>query len=239
MVKYTRKKKAGNKWRVTKKAAGGVAGSGWTRKDIQKELMKIAETKRFTNAATGFSSQQIANSYVAYNLLYWIPSGSNESSKIGDEIFLESFDLNIMVNIDRSTNAARPNPNEPYHVWVGVVRANEEVKDGTIGASVTPVTFGDIRYGATGSYTNPVIDGNKYTVLWSEVMRFPPATLTNNNDSKQLRRKVKVNQKFKYKDTSAGYGKFFNYYLVFANNSPSANQGAIYNPSYVVNFKDM
>lgn len=227
-------------WTKNKKGqAGGIANSGWTPGDIRKEILKLAETKRFSNNVTTFSSSLPANQYHAYNMLYWIPSGAGESQRLGDEIFIDSFDLGVTVGCDRSTNVVRPQPNQPLLVYCAVVKSNEEIKDGTIGPSTTPVSFPDMRYNGSGSYATPVVDTNRFTVLWSTKINFGSAPLPNVDEQKQIRKRLKVNQKFKFQTTSSGYGKFSNYYLVFACSSPASNQNLALNPNYVVNFKDM
>lgn len=240
---FKRKRTSSTKWTVTKKGAGftgGVGGSGWTRKDIKKEILKMAETKRFSNALGSYSGQLNANQYYAYNPLYWIGIGTNENQRIGDEIYIDSIDIAASVKITRQVIVGTaPNPEEGTWVYCAFVRANDEFKDGTLGPNATPFAFSDMRYSSSGNYCNPIIDTNQFTVLWSKRMLVNPTNFAQNDDVRIIRKKIKIGQKFKYKTTTSGYGKFSNYYLVFACNSASNNNNMQINPAYVVNFKDM
>jgi len=238
-----KRKRASTKWTVTKKGTsftGGVAGSGWSRKDIKKEILKLAETKRFSNNVTTWSGQLIANQYHAYNPLYWIGIGTNENQRIGDEIYIESIDLAASIKITRQVIVpTAPNPNEGTWVYCAFVRSNDEYKDGTFGPVTVPFAFSDMRYNSAGNYVNPVIDTNQFTVLWSKRFLVNPTNFAGMDDERLIRKKIKIGQKFKYKTTASGYGKFSNFYIVFACASPSDNNNLQINPAYVVNFKDM
>lgn len=209
--------------------------------EVRKQLLGLAETKRFVanNLAVSMSS----GTYKSANLCYWIPTSSNDSGKIGDEIYITGFEFVLNVDTTRvgGVGTTWVDNDVTFNWWL--LKYDDDISDGVVGPTGT-LTFPDFRL-AGASIANCIPDKNKCTVVASgtpRVMKAPIHTVAGNVDDQNLciREYVPINQKFVYKSTTSGYGKFNNFFLVYGYTQGGAlGNGVLNNVSYVTYFKDM
>lgn len=208
--------------------------------EVRKQLLGLAETKRFV--ANNLAVAMSAGTFKSANLCFWIPTSSNDSGKIGDEIYVTGFEFVLSVDTIRNSGVGTTwvDNDITFNWWL--LKYDDDISDGIVGPTGT-LTFPDFRL--AGAVSNCIPDKNRCTVIasgTSRVIKAPIHSVAGNVDDQNLsiHEYVPINQKFVYKSTSSGYGKFNNFFLVYGyNQSGSAGNGITNNLSYVTYFKDM
>lgn len=213
---------------------------------VKSVILGLSETKRFP--ATDQFATVAVNSFIGYNLLYWIANGSSDAQRIGDDIFIEKFRLRCQVRTIRPTFTATVNAGDDVQVAFYLIKEITQNHDGIIGPASTGFAYPDFRVGAVGSQVNPAIDFNKVSIVWQKKFVLKPdnagavaGVYSPNNQLFVLNEDVYIRKKFQYSTATSGYGKDFNYYLVFAQCSPGGAGALLVQHSlgYEVDFKDM
>lgn len=226
---------------VTKKQKTGKTTS--VAAQVKKAISRLAEEKRFTPGFTTFDNIVI-NQFNCWNPLYWISVGTNDSSRIGDSIFVKGIEINFTIRANGTSSVGDLSDSLLY--TVALVKHRSETKDGSLGPSGVGASFEDLRIGSSGGYGDPIMDKSKATVLFKRTVKH--SSIDNYNTANQLafrgfttvRKYLKINQKFQYTTTNSGYGKSFNYYILLSANSASGGVAThSINANYCVYFTDM
>lgn len=213
-----------------------------SRTQIRRTLLGLAETKRFA-ITTSYSSLFGTGTFVGYNPLYWIQTGSTDVQRVGDEIYFQSLDLRMSFSTSRTTYAVNANAGDPLIIWLAVVKsANVVNHDGTLGPASSGFIFPDLRHGGAGSVSNPEVDTNVLTVLWQKkyVMKCNVASTVRPDDQiLDINERVMINKQCKFNASAGGYLKDYNYYVVWAYTNPTSQSVLLCKYDGQVNFKDI
>jgi len=203
---------------------------------VRKAILGLAESKRFV--ASGINGAGVLNTNTIYwlNPLYWIQSGSSDSQRIGDQIWIDRIEVAVTL---RSAAAA----DDMLGYFISVLETDQENHDGTLSPGpVSGSLLNDYRINSSAGFvSNPIIDTNFYTVkkYISDYMPVKPTT-TGIETFQTIRFSCPIGKKFQYKSTTSGYEKFKNIYITLACDSAAGGTVAAYTTdiSYVVVFKD-
>lgn len=219
-------------------------------KSIKRQLLGLMENKRFVASVSfpAVASSMSGDTFYGSNLLYWIQTGSSDSQKIGDEIFLNKLTLTLKVNLIRNTTRNGAN------VWFGVVKSNREISAGSLGFSYTSTSMDYRLSGTNSTVSNPILDYNECSLIAFTTGKIEQAnnttgTLTsgtgtfssNNFTPLDLRLDIDMKDiKYTYKSGNVGYGKFYNYYVVWGVAEGGSGTASLYDGSLsaLVQFKD-
>jgi len=224
---------------VTKKQKTGKNTS--VAAQVKKAISRLAEEKRFSPGFNAFDNIVI-NQFNCWNPLYWISVGTNDSSRIGDSIFVKAIEINFTVKANGTASVGDLSDGLIY--TVAIVKHRSETKDGSLGPSGVGAAFEDLRIGASGGFGDPILDKSKATVLFKRTVIHKPIESFNAAQHHRgftvVRKYLKINQKFQFTTTNSGYGKSFNYYILLSATSASGSIAThSVNPNYVVYFTDM
>jgi len=206
---------------------------------VRKVVLGLSETKNFVASnLTPPTSFSVGTPYYT-NIAYWIGSGSSDAQRIGDSIYITNVEI-------AATFRATNNTVSDQISWIiMVVETDQEAHDGITGPSMSASLLSDYRW--AGTYSNPIINTNVYTVKHMSKGLITPAperATINPGQAGFVCRSVKVpiNRKFQYKSTSSGYEKYKNLFIVVATETAAGGTGtgvASCDLSYVTHFKDI
>lgn len=215
---------------------------------VKKMILGLSETKHYHSTyvaeiKTGFQ----------YNInpLYWIPIGSNETSRLGDKIFLESIDMNCKIdrsNVDVGGLGRFKNSSIPFNLKL--IRCTSKAKQGTTGdAGFTLLGLPDIRLDALGNFANSHNNLQQFQVVWDyrgTLEQMPVLNAGNDQyNSVMIKKRILINRQVLYDGVettgSSGFLKDYQYYFYFAvDSNTTAGLSAVFvHSDILVNFKDM
>lgn len=216
---------------------------------VKKIITKMSETKLFTPGFTSYANLT-PNIFQAWNLLYWIQTGTSNNQKLGDEIFIKAIDIGITIRKPANASTSSVDYSGGGSLCVMLIKSQYQNYDGTLGPAPAGFSFPDFRAGGSGSVANPIVDPAKVTVLYRKDIALQPsyqapaiyaAPVHGNTFSYEINinHTVNVNRKFQYTTTTSGYEKSMNMYLVVGHSNPAALNGLFeIVPNYCVRFGD-
>lgn len=233
-------------------AMGGVPKktkkqTGVTAAQVRRTVLGLAEMKNFTAnllvpTSAGVAISPAFSTRYWCNPCYWIPLGTNNSSRVGDQIYIDSIDVAATIRCIPQTVDA---PQVRYAIYV--LESDQEFQDGTTGPTLN--ALGLASFIRVGTNTTCVIDDNVYKLKHEQrgalvPPNFPKGIVVGSqqNTFTETKFHVPIKRKFQYKSSSSGYEKFKNLYICIV--AESANGGFATDVlsmalSYVVNFKDI
>lgn len=237
---------------VTKKVSLTNKRTGKTTKvvtaaGVKSVLMGLAETKRFVGIDTTYNTMNLSN-FTGYNLMYWIPNGTNDVQKIGDDVHLMKFRLRSTFRTSRPTFTVTKEAGDDIHVAVYIIKSNYQNHDGLVAPSAAGFAFPDFRHATLGTTVNPGIDFNQVQIVWQKKFVWKSNTAGTiaavsqpDNQYFVLNEDVFINKPFRYTADASGYERDKNYYLVVGHSNPfnDANLIVQHALAYEVDFKDM
>lgn len=218
-----------------------------TAAQVRRTVLGLAEMKNFTAnllvpTSAGVPISAAFSTRYWCNPCYWIPLGTNNSSRVGDQIFIESIDVAAVIRCSPQGTDA---PQVRYAIYV--LESDQEFQDGTTGPTLN--ALGLASFVRVGTNTNCVIDDNVYKLKHEQRGQILPTNFpkgivvgATQNTFTETKFRVPIKRKFQYKSSSSGYEKFKNLYICIV--AESANGGFATDVlsmalSYVVNFKDI
>lgn len=194
-----KRKRSGQAGRRVKRRRSSRRSGGGLAKKIRQIAMRNMETKQYFYN-TGAPRNLVSDVPLTFNLNYYIGQGTTDSTRIGDEIFLNHFKVRLYFQTQTATSAT-----QMYRVMIIKTRTE---------ANLTSLTYGDIFKNASGSFLTDLIDDEKVTVIKSRMIRIVPQVSSTVIAQTVYMTKRMKNVRFRYNGDNAGYGKSHNYYLV-------------------------
>lgn len=163
---------------------------------LQRQIMRLSDSKRFTGEATAFAlTSGTVYSYVPTMLLN---QGTNNSTRIGDSVYLQDLVINGTLKLVGTAQS-----NVKFRMIFGW--HTKQVASGSLTAGLFGIA--DIFLPLTASVgTNGIINPRAFTVLSDSVIDVNSTTSTS-HDIKSIYYKVPLNQNFDYIAAGSGYGK--------------------------------
>jgi hypothetical protein len=221
-----------SKTSVTKKRT--LAKKPMTAQTVRRIVLSTMETKKFSPNFTAFNaSPWAANIFHCWNVMFHIPTGANDASKIGDQVYIQSLDLAFTVKHFGTISTF----NQTTLCYIAVVWHNDRIHDGVTGPNSAGTTGVDYRVGGAGTFSHPIVDTDRVKVIWSRSFAVPNPD-TNEPGRYTVRKTVPIKKMFQYEPGNTGYARDKNLMIYFAYTNPLNSNNLVANPQYVVNFKD-
>jgi len=231
-----------------KRAPAKKKGAPVNAKQVRRMIMGISETKRYHSYQT--NAEILSGFQYNINPMYWIPIGTNEGSRVGDKLFIQSFDLHLKLDRSSATKAIIGKyGNQHIPFTVKLVRTVKKGKQGTTGdAGFSTIGLGDMRQDGIGNSGIPINNLEEFQVIWEIHDIIPPVpdyTQQNEYNGYVVKKRIPINRNFVYDGITttgnSGYSKDYNYYFYLAVDSQCTNGLSVLfaHSDIQVNFKDM